>query len=85
MGVIIKAGRLHLGTEHLRCPRCKGINIVEIHTDHPASDWLICQFCGYKAIINFIPLLDKYGLPHGLSKPEMRDIGKHLKEDLAKL
>jgi len=78
-------GRIILAMERLRCPRCQQMNIVEIHSDLPARDWLICQYCGYKAILNFAPILDKYGLPHGLSRPEKRDFGKHLKKDLIKI
>lgn len=78
-------GKIYLGTEILRCPRCKGQNRVEVHSDLPEQNWLICVACGYKAIIDFIPILDKYGLPHGLSKPEKRQIGRHLKQNLKKI
>ena len=82
---LLATGKFYLGTEILRCPRCKGQNKVEIHSDLPEMDWLICIFCGYKAIINFIPILDKYGLPHGLSRPENRQIGRHVKQNLQKI
>jgi len=77
--------KIILGIEHLRCPRCGRINAVEIHSDLSKRDWLICRFCGYRAVINFAPILDKYGLSHAMSRPERRDFGKHLQKDLTKI
>jgi len=78
-------GKIILGIEHLRCPRCGRMNAVAVHSDLPARDWMTCRFCSYRAIINFIPILDKYGLPHGLSRPERRQFGRHLKKEIAKI
>jgi len=78
-------GRIILGIERLRCPRCGRMNVVAVHSDLPERDWMTCRFCGYKAIINYVPILEKYGLPHGLSRPERRQFGRHLKKEIAKI
>ena len=78
-------GKIILGLEQLRCPRCRRFNTVEVHSDLPERDWLTCDFCGYKALLNFNPILDKYGLPLGLSREEKRDIGRHLKQNISKI
>lgn len=85
MGGIISRARMRLGTETLRCPRCRKPVSIEIHTDLPDRDWLSCSGCDYRAVIDFIPILDKYGLPHGLSRPEKRQFAEHLQKNIAKL
>lgn len=82
---LINPGKIILGIETLRCPRCRFPNRVEIHSDLPAEDWLTCKFCGYKAVLYFRPILKKYGLPQGMSLAERRSFGRHLKKDIAKL
>jgi len=51
----------------------------------PDKDYLTCSSCGFRGVINFKPMLDKCGLPHGLSRPEKRQFGRHLKADLEKI
>ena len=82
---IIKPGTIHLGIETLCCPQCRYPNKVEITSDLPAEDWLTCAGCGYKALLDIRPLLQKYGLPQGLSIPEKRDFSRDLQADLKKL
>lgn len=82
--VINRAG-LRLGTEIFKCPKCLGPVPIEIHTDLPEQDWLSCPTCGYRALVNTIPILDKYGLPHGLSLPEKRQLADHLQRNIAKM
>lgn len=79
------ASKIILGIEKLRCPQCGAINLVEIHSDMPEQDNLVCGSCGYKALLDCKPLLDKYGLPHGLSRPEKRQTAKHLKQNIIKM
>lgn len=83
--LIIPQGKIILGTERIRCPRCGRINSFEIHSDLPARDLRACGACGYAAVIDFTPILDKYGIPPGLSKPEKRQVSRHLKGNIAKL
>ena len=78
-------GKIIIGVEILHCPRCGRVNIVEIHSDLPERDWLTCRGCDYRALLNFCPILDKYGLPLGLSREEKRDIGRHLKQNISKI
>lgn len=85
MPIHYNRARLKLGTEMLRCPRCRRPVPVEIHTDLPEQDWLVCPHCDYKSELNFVPILDKYGLPHGLSRPEKRQFAEHLQRNIAKL
>ena len=85
MGLVIGRGRIFLGTEALRCPRCGMINNVWIHTDLPERDYLSCAFCGYRAMLNFAPILDKYGVPHGASKAEKREITEYLRSEVGKI
>lgn len=80
----IGRGRIDLGTEYLACPSCRKMVAVKIHTDLPERDWVACK-CGYRALLNFIPILDKYGLPHGLSRPEKRQLADHLQRNVARL
>ncbi|MCX5825387.1 MAG: hypothetical protein NTY86_18315 [Deltaproteobacteria bacterium] len=82
---IIKPGKIHLGIETLRCPRCKFLNKVEITSDLPVEDWLTCAQCHYKALLDIRPILQKYGLPQGLSVEEKRDFSNHLQRDLKKM
>jgi len=82
---IIKPGTIHLGSETLRCPRCRYPNRVEITSDLPAEDWLTCVGCGYKARLDIRPIMRKYGLPQGLSIEEKRDFSNHLQRDLKKM
>jgi DNA-directed RNA polymerase subunit RPC12/RpoP len=78
-------GRIILGMEKIRCPRCRRVNMVEIHTDLPKANWLTCAYCGHKALMYYGPLLEKYGLVPGLSRQENRQFGRHIKKDVAKL
>ena len=82
---IIKPGKIHLGIETLRCPRCQSPNLVEITSDLPAEDWLTCARCGYKALLDIRPILKKYGLPAGLTIEEKRDFSQHLQKDIDKI
>lgn len=84
MSAIISRSKLRLGIETFNCPRCRKPVSIEIHTDLPDQDWLACP-CGYRARVNFIPILDKYGLPHGLSRPEKRQLAEHLQRNIAKI
>jgi DNA-directed RNA polymerase subunit RPC12/RpoP len=77
---IISRDKLILGVEWLTCPQCKRQLGVEINTDMPDVNWLPCPHCGYKALINLAPILDKYGIPHGASRPEKQQIGQQLKK-----
>ena len=85
MGITIGRGKIFLGTESLRCPKCGRVNHVEIHSDLPEKDYLTCRFCGYKAIVNLVPILDKYGIPHGASKIEKREVGEYLQKEVGKI
>lgn len=85
MTPLIDAGKIILGIEILRCPQCNIQTHVEIHSDMPAHDWLACRGCGYRAILDYAPFLVKYGLPGGMSRPERRSFGRHLKRDIAKI
>lgn len=78
-------GRIFLGIEKLRCPRCGQVNNVEIHSDLPERDYLSCGFCGYRAILNFAPIMDKYGVPRGTSKIEKREISQYLRSEISKI
>lgn len=78
-------GRIIIGTERIRCPKCGRINIFDIHTDLPERDRRACGACGYSAVINFIPILDKYGIPHGASLQEKRDMTKYLRKETNKI
>jgi DNA-directed RNA polymerase subunit RPC12/RpoP len=82
---LIRVAPVVLGIEILKCPRCSGPNHIEIHSDLPEQDYLTCKYCGYKALLNYIPILDKYGLPHGLSQEEKRQIGQHLQTNIDRL
>lgn len=82
---VTEQGKIFLGIEILRCPKCRVLNKIKIFSDLPEKDWLICAFCGYKAIFNFSPILDKYGLPHGLNLQEKRQIARHLKKNIDKI
>jgi DNA-directed RNA polymerase subunit RPC12/RpoP len=85
VGIAVGRGRIFLGREHLRCPRCKRQVSVDVHSDVPDQDWLTCQSCGYKALLNFRPLIDKYGVPPDSSIPERRDTGDYLQREVAKI
>jgi DNA-directed RNA polymerase subunit RPC12/RpoP len=78
-------GRIILGMEKIRCPRCRRVNLVEIHSDLPEKGWLRCAYCGNKGLIYYGPLLEKYGVSSAMSRPERRDFGNHLQKDIAKL
>jgi phage FluMu protein Com len=75
-------GKIILGIEHLRCPRCRRMNAVEIHSDLPARDWMTCRWCGYKAIVNYEPILDKYCTSTKLSRAERRNTSAWLQKEL---
>ena len=78
-------GKIFLGIETLYCPNCRYPNMIEVHSDLPDRERLRCIRCGYSALVNFVPILDKYGLPHGLSRAEKRDIGCNLKKESNKI
>jgi len=78
-------GRIIIGIERLKCPRCKRTNVFEIRSDLPERGWRECGACGYRAIMNFVPILDKYGIPHGASRIEKREIGEYLQRETAKI
>jgi len=82
---LTKQGKIFLGIEILQCPQCRRPNEIEIFSDLPERDWLICKFCGYKAILNFSSILDRYGLPHGLNRNEKRQIARHIKKNIDKI
>jgi hypothetical protein len=82
---MIGTGKILLGVETLHCPLCGWPNKIEIHSDLPAKDWLTCKKCGYRALLDYGPILKKYGLPQGLSRAERRTFGQHLKRDIAKI
>lgn len=82
---LIDTGKIILGTEVLRCPRCKMPNGVEIHSDLPVEEYIECGACGYKARLDFRPILKKYGLPQGLSKNERRSLSRHLQTNTSKI
>ncbi|MCD6476168.1 MAG: hypothetical protein J7K85_07925 [Anaerolineaceae bacterium] len=85
MGHVIGRGRIFLGIEDLQCPRCGGVNHVKIHSDLPERDYLSCTFCGYRAMLNFAPIMDKYGVPRGASKAEKREITQYLRSEVGKI
>jgi len=85
ISVIRPQGSVLLGEETLGCPRCKYPNRIQINSDLPEKDYLTCRKCGYRAMINFTPILDKYGLPDGLSRAEKRQLGRHLKDVISKI
>ena len=78
-------GKIILGVETLRCPRCGRPNQVEVHSDLPDRDYLSCRFCGYRAKISFAPILDKFGLPHGLSQDEKWGMSRYIKTEIDKI
>jgi DNA-directed RNA polymerase subunit RPC12/RpoP len=78
-------GRIFLGRETFRCPRCRRPVPVEVHSDVPDQDWLGCPVCGYRALLNFRPLLDKYGVPCNASITEKREAGDFLQRETAKI
>ena len=82
---LIKPGKIHLGIETLRCPQCRFPNRVAIDSDLPAADYLTCARCGHRALLNLRPILQKYGLPEGLSREEKRDFSQHLQRDINKI
>ena len=85
MGPVVGRGRIFLGIEALRCPRCGKVNRVEIHSDLPGRDYLSCAFCGYRAMLNFAPIMDKYGVPRGASKAERREMPQYLQSEVGKI
>lgn len=85
MGVAVGRGRIYLGTETLRCPRCRRQVRVGIHSDMPDRGRLVCPWCGYRALLNFRPILDRYGVPPDASRQERREIGDHLQREAAKI
>ena len=85
MGPTIGRGRIFLGIEALRCPRCGKVNRVEIHSDLPERDYLSCAFCGYRAMLYLAPIMDKYGVPRGASKAEKREITQYLRSEVGKI
>lgn len=76
---------IYLGTEWLRCPVCRYPVRVDVMHDLPAEDWLRCPWCHYRAIMDYRPILDKYGIPHGVSKPEALDIARYLPREVARI
>lgn len=82
---IISRSKLFLGCESLRCPRCGRVNRVPVHTDLPDRQWLTCGGCGYRALLNCAPLLEKYGLLPGLNQSEKRTAGRYLQAEIAKI
>jgi len=85
MVTIISRSKLYLGTEILWCPQCKGVVSIPVHSDMPERIYLSCRGCGYRAVLNTVPILDKYGLPHGLSQSERRQTATCLKNEVAKI
>lgn len=83
--MIINMGKILLGTEAVQCPRCGRVNLLEITSDIPIEDFLTCGECGFRDVMDFAPILRKYGLYQGMSKTEKRDFGKHLQQDIAKI
>jgi len=83
--IVIQPGKILLGIETLKCPVCRTENRIEVHSDLPAQDMLTCRGCSYSAILNYGPILKKYGLQPEMSRPERRDFGKHLQSDIAKI
>lgn len=78
-------GKIIIGMEKIRCPRCRAINELEIHSDLPKKDYHKCRACGYRAIINFAPILEKYGILSGMSKPEIRETARFLRAEVDKI
>ncbi len=78
-------GRIIIGVERIRCPRCGRINAFDIHSDLPELDRRACGACGYSAVINFAPILDKYGIPRGASRQEKRDLTRYLQKETTKI
>ncbi|MBW2673202.1 MAG: hypothetical protein JRD89_07280 [Deltaproteobacteria bacterium] len=85
MPAIINRARLYLGIEVLRCPRCKAAVSVPVHTDLPERVYLSCAGCNYRAMLNTAPILDKYGIPAGLSRAERRQTARHLQDNITKI
>jgi len=81
----IDAGKIVLGIEVLRCPRCQTPNRVLIHSDLPVEEYIECGACKYRARLDFRQLLKKYGLPQGLSKSERRTLSRHLQTNVSKI
>ena len=77
--------KIILGTEILRCPRCRSPKTIDVHSDIPDQDYLVCDACGYRALVKLVPILDKYGLPYGLTRTEKRSFAHHLKKNIALL
>ena len=72
--------------EKLRCPRCRTVNQVPVWSDAPLQDWATCDGCGYKAVLNFGPLLDKFCIPPvGLSNNEKAELARGIQREVGKL
>jgi len=78
-------GKIIIGMEKIRCPRCRAANELEIHSDLPEKDYCKCCACGYRAIINFAPILEKYGILRGMSRPESRETARFLRAEINKI
>ena len=74
---------IYLGTEYLTCPKCGLAVRVHVMHDMPALDYLECPGCNYRAVLDMTPILDKYGLPHGVSRQESADIARTLPDQVS--
>jgi ribosomal protein S27AE len=84
MGTLIQSGRILIGTEHLRCPRCGAIVRLPIHTDCPSRAYVQCSGCGFRDVMDFGPVLKKYGLRTEMSASEKTDTARWLSHEADK-
>jgi len=76
--MMIKPGKILLGIEYLRCQRCHAIVRVPIHSDCPERAYVQCKGCGFRDVMDFMPVLKKYGLRTEMSGPEKTDAARWL-------
>jgi DNA-directed RNA polymerase subunit RPC12/RpoP len=81
MGTMIKSGKIFLGIEHLRCPRCGAIVRIPIHSDCPERAYVQCKGCGFKDVMDFTPILKKYGLRTEMSSTEKTETARWLSHE----
>jgi hypothetical protein len=81
MGTLIRDNRIFLGTEHLRCPRCRSIVRLPIHSDCPERAYVRCKFCEFRAVMDFAPVLKKYGLRTEMSQSEKTETARWIERE----
>jgi hypothetical protein len=78
MGTLIQSGKVFLGIEHLHCPQCHALVRIPIYSDCPDKAYVQCKGCGFRDVMDFAPILKKYGLRVEMSNHERTETARWL-------